>query len=84
VIKPFITEFSLCSKNKTGCHNDYRLYYTEPLMQLVNERYHKDIHAFGYEKEYEQLLAFVRQHQPNAVPDIMGDLHEKESSRYER
>jgi hypothetical protein len=48
------------SKNKQGCHSDYRLYYTESLVQLVYERYHKDVEMFGYEEEYEQLVEFVR------------------------
>lgn len=48
------------SKNKPGCHSDYRLYYTESLVQLVYERYRKDVEMFGYERDYEQLLEFVR------------------------
>lgn len=58
------------SKNKPGCHSDYRLYYTEPLARLVYERYSKDVHAFGYEEEYEELLAFVRRHQPDGLPTV--------------
>ena len=53
-------EYSNSSKKNPGCHEDYRLYYTEPLVQLVYERYRKDVEMFGYERDYEQLLEFVR------------------------
>jgi chondroitin 4-sulfotransferase 11 len=55
------------SKNKPGCHNDYRLYYTEPLARLVYERYRKDVQVFGYEKDYEALLEFVRRREYDPV-----------------
>jgi LPS sulfotransferase NodH/glycosyltransferase involved in cell wall biosynthesis len=49
------------SKGKPGTHHDYRRYYTPELARLVYERYRKDVEAFGYAAEYEQLLAFVEQ-----------------------
>jgi chondroitin 4-sulfotransferase 11 len=73
------------SKTKPGCPRDYRLYYTEPLARLVYERYRKDVHLFGYEEEYEQLLAFVRQQRQNDLPAVCEwEQHkEKESGRHE-
>jgi len=47
-------------KKKPGCHEDYRLYYTEPLVQLVYERYRQNVEMFGYQRDYGQLLEFVR------------------------
>lgn len=38
---------------------DYRTYYTRPLVKLVYRRYQKDIEAFGYTHAYQDLLAFV-------------------------
>lgn len=38
---------------------DYRTYYTRPLVKLVYRRYQKDIEAFGYASVYQELLAFV-------------------------
>lgn len=49
------------SKGKAGVHGDYRQYYTEELVQLVYERYRSDVHTFGYEDEYRELLAFARE-----------------------
>lgn len=74
------------SKNKPGCHSDYRLYYTEDLVQLVYERYRKDVETFGYQAEVEQLLAFVRTQPQNALPAISElERHkEKELSYHER
>lgn len=68
-LEPLLAQVNI-SKNKAGCHSDYRLYYTEPLVQLIYERYRKDIHAFGYEEEYAQLLAFVRTQQQNVLSAI--------------
>jgi hypothetical protein len=48
------------STRKDGVHDDYRHYYTEELATLVYERYRKDVHTFGYEAEYADLLDFVR------------------------
>jgi len=39
---------------------DYRDYYTEELVELVHQRYKIDFEVFGYEKEYEELLRYVR------------------------
>lgn len=62
------------SKHKPGCHSDYRRYYSAPLVQMVYERYRRDVHAFGYEDEYRQLLEFVRQQpQPDAVAAAATD-----------
>jgi len=58
-LEPLLEQFNV-SKTKPGCHSDYRLYYTEPLVQLVYERYRQDVEMFGYEAEYQQLLEFVR------------------------
>ena len=55
------------SKNKPGCHDDYRLYYTEPLAQLVYERYRRDVEVLGYERDYELLLDFIRGRGPSAA-----------------
>lgn len=38
---------------------DYRTYYTRPLVKLVYRRYQKDIEVFGYASVYQELLAFV-------------------------
>mgnify|MGYP002140614824 CR=1 FL=1 len=51
------------SKGKRG-NDDFREYYTEELVQLVYERYRKDVHTFGYEADHQALLAFVRERQP--------------------
>lgn len=56
-----VLEVSNDSKQKPGAHGDYRQYYTEELVQRVYERYRKDVHTFGYEEDYRQLLAFARQ-----------------------
>lgn len=48
------------TKDRQGCHSDYRLYYTEPLAKLVYERYRQDVETFGYERDYEHLLEFIR------------------------
>lgn len=64
------------SKNKPGTHSDYRLYYTEPLVQLVYERYRDDVHTFGYEEEYRRLLEFVRERPPGAGLHQGGDAKE--------
>jgi hypothetical protein len=69
------------SKNKPGCQSDYRLYYTEALVKLVYERYRKDVHLFGYEEEYKQLLAFVREHPQNAAPGFSEWERDKEKER---
>jgi chondroitin 4-sulfotransferase 11 len=58
------------TKDKPGCHSDYRLYYTEPLIQLVYERYRKDVELFGYRKDYENLLEFVRIRERDAVSGL--------------
>jgi len=58
-LDPQLEPFNV-SKTKPGCHSDYRLYYTQPLVQLVYERYRQDVEMFGYEAEYKQLLEFVR------------------------
>lgn len=42
-----------------GIPQDYRTYYTRPLVKLVYRRYQKDIEAFGYAKAYQELLAFI-------------------------
>ena len=55
------------SKNKPGCFSDYRLYYTEPLVQLVYERYRRDVERLGYQEEYKQLLDFVRERERHAA-----------------
>lgn len=39
---------------------DFREYYTEALVHLVYNRYRADFEVFGYQNEYEKLLAFVR------------------------
>lgn len=49
------------SKHKPGAHGDFRQYYTEELVQLVYERYRKDVHTFGYEADYRELLALARE-----------------------
>lgn len=48
------------SKRKEGVLLEYQHYYTPELVQLVYERYRKDVHTFGYEAEYEALLAVAR------------------------
>ena len=55
-------------------------------MQLVYERYRKDVETFGYQAEVEQLLAFVRTQPQNALPAISElERHkEKELSYHER
>lgn len=53
-------EVSNDSKHKEGVHDDYRHYYTEELAQLIYQRYRMDVHTFGYESDYDALLAFVR------------------------
>lgn len=71
--QPIATQYKLTatleqlntSKTKQGAHCDYRQYYTEPLVQLVYERYRQDFETFGYEEEYEHLLEFVREHPRN-------------------
>lgn len=54
------------SKRQPGVHGDFRRYYTEELVQLVYERYRRDVHTFGYEAAYQELLAFARErsHEP--------------------
>ncbi len=49
------------AKNWKGFKKDYRAYYTEELVQLVYNRYRTDVDAFGYQEDYEELLAFVRE-----------------------
>jgi len=73
------------SKNKPGSHSDYRLYYTEPLVQIVYARYRQDVEAFGYQAEYEQLLAFVREQTQNARPVVstVAQQQGKASNLYE-
>lgn len=61
-LDPLLEQLNI-SRTKPDCHSDYRLYYTEPLVQLVYARYRQDIERFGYVREYEQLLAFVRMHE---------------------
>ena len=39
---------------------DYRDYYTPELVEKVAKRYEKDIEVFGYQKDYEDLLAYVK------------------------
>ena len=48
------------TKKKAGVHSDYRLYYTEELVQLVYKRYRDDIELFGYQDAYHSLLNIVR------------------------
>lgn len=80
-----LLEAANVSKNKPGTHSDYRLYYTEPLVHWVYERYRKDVEAFGYQEEYEQLLEFVRRPEQNALPAASeGEWQqEKELNRHE-
>lgn len=42
-----------------GTPQDYRVYYTRPLLKLVYRRYQKDIETFGYTHVYHELLKFV-------------------------
>lgn len=55
------------TKNRQGCHSDYRLYYTESLAKLVYERYRQDVEIFAYERDYEQLLEFIRRREQSAA-----------------
>ncbi len=65
-LEPLLVETNV-SRNKPGTHSDYRRYYTAPLARLVYERYRHDVEAFGYQAEYEQLLAFVAEGEPVAA-----------------
>lgn len=38
---------------------DWRTFYTPELVEMVYKRYKNDVHNFGYEQEYHDLLAFV-------------------------
>ncbi|GJM42819.1 MAG: hypothetical protein DHS20C20_31010 [Ardenticatenaceae bacterium] len=49
------------SSGKRGAYRDYRDYYTERLVHLVYNRFQTDVEMFGYQKSYEELLAFVRE-----------------------
>lgn len=55
-----VLEMSNESNRTAGGHGDYRHYYTEELVQLIYERYRRDVHTFGYQADYEELLAFAR------------------------
>ena len=60
---------------KPDSPRDYRLYYTEPLVHSVYQRYQQDIETFGYVTDYQHLLAFVRQQaQPTAAVQREGVL----------
>lgn len=61
--------------SQPGSPGDYRLYYTEPLVHSVYQRYQQDIETFGYVTDYQHLLAFVRQQaQPTAEVQREGVL----------
>lgn len=58
---PQLPHMMKSAKNWKAFKKDFRDYYTEELVYLVYNRYRADVEVFGYQKEYEKLLAFVRE-----------------------
>ena len=47
------------SRDVQRTHQDYRLYYTPELAELVYQRYQRDFELFGYQDAHQELLAFL-------------------------
>jgi hypothetical protein len=46
--------------NSSEDKKDYRDFYTEELAEIVYKRYKKDIEAFGYDKDFIDLLDYIK------------------------